>query len=117
MSNDVLHFPTGLPYRVIGETKIYGRNKKSVDWLEKTFSSFERELPAEEKFDSDIANLSIETHIRKLTDTEINWLKRIEAILRNGLPTSDKATAETIGHAHSEIEWPLESINEDWWMK
>ncbi len=50
-------------------------------------------------------------------DTEFNRLKRIEAILRNGLPHSDKDIAGTIAHAHSEIELLLESIDEDWWMK
>ncbi|MCH8867867.1 MAG: hypothetical protein IID58_13585 [Proteobacteria bacterium] len=47
----------------------------------------------------------------------IEWLKRIEAILRNGMPTSDKGAAETIGHAYSEVELLLESIDQDWWMK
>ncbi len=55
--------------------------------------------------------------MREFTDSEINWLKRIEAILRNGMPTSDKGAAETIGHAHSEVELLLESIDADWWMK
>ena len=55
--------------------------------------------------------------IREFTETEFNWLKRIESILRNGLPNSDKGVAETIAHAHSEIELLLESIDEDWWMK
>ena len=50
-------------------------------------------------------------------DAEVNWLRRIEAILRNGLPHSDKDVAETIGHAHSEVESLLESIDEDWWMQ
>ena len=43
--------------------------------------------------------------------------KRIESILRNGLPTEDKTKADTITHAHSEIESLLESIDEDWWME
>ncbi len=50
-------------------------------------------------------------------DDLVSWLKRIESILRNGLPTDDKAEASTITHAHSEIELLLESINPDWWMK
>ena len=53
----------------------------------------------------------------EFTETEFNWLKRIESILRNGLPNSDKGVAETIAHAHSEIELLLESIDEDWWMR
>jgi len=47
----------------------------------------------------------------------IEWLKRIEAILRNGLPHSDKNVAGTIAHAHAEVELLLESIDQDWWMK
>ena len=109
MSNDVLHFPTGLPCRAVGKTRIYGGNKACVDWLDETFSNFESEALG--------AELSIETTTREFTVTEINWLKRIEAILRNGLPASNKGAAETIGYAHSEIELLLESINEDWWMK
>ena len=58
-----------------------------------------------------------ETTAREFTVPEINWLKRIEAILRNGLPNSDKGVAETIAHAHSEIELLLESMDEDWWMR
>ena len=50
-------------------------------------------------------------------DTEFNWLKRIEAILRNGLPHSDKDVAGTISHAHSEVEKALEDISPDWWME
>ncbi len=52
-----------------------------------------------------------------VSDTEVNWLKRIEAILRNGLPHGDKDVAGTIAHAHSEIELLLESIDPDWWMQ
>ncbi len=55
--------------------------------------------------------------IISLNDTEFYRLKRIEAILRNGLPNADKGVAETIAHAHSEIELLLDSIDEDWWMK
>ena len=50
-------------------------------------------------------------------DTEFDSLKRIEAILRNGLPHSNKDVAGTIAHAHAEVELLLESIDEDWWMK
>jgi hypothetical protein len=56
--------------------------------------------------------MNIETHTDLLAH-----LKRIEAILRNGLPTDDKVEASTITQAHSEIEKLLESIYEDWWMK
>ncbi len=44
-------------------------------------------------------------------------LKRIESILRNGLPAEDEAEASTITHAHAEVEKALESINENRWMK
>ena len=50
-------------------------------------------------------------------DNIFSRLKRIESILRNGLPTEDKAEASAIAHAHSEIELLLESIDEDWWMR
>jgi len=53
----------------------------------------------------------------RVIDTEFNRLKRIEAILRNGLPHNDNDIAETIAHAHSETELLLESIHEDWWMQ
>jgi len=52
-----------------------------------------------------------------VSDTRVNWLKRIEAILRNGLPHSDKDITQTIAHAHAEVELLLESIDEDWWMQ
>ena len=58
-----------------------------------------------------------DNELREFTDTEFNWLKRIESILRNGLPNSDKGVAETIAQAHSELELLLESIDPDWWMK
>ncbi len=54
---------------------------------------------------------------QEFADAEFNWLKRIEAILRNGLPHNDKDIAETIAHAHAEVELLLESIDADWWMK
>ena len=53
----------------------------------------------------------------EFTDANFNWLKRIEAILRNGLPHNDKDIVGTIAHAHAEIELLLESIDEDWWMQ
>lgn len=52
-----------------------------------------------------------------VSDTTFSQLKRIESILRNGLPHDDKDVAGTIVHAHSEIELLLESIDEDWWMQ
>ncbi len=53
----------------------------------------------------------------RVIDTEFSRLKRIESILRNGLPHEDKDVAGTIAHAHAEIELLLESIDEDWWMQ
>ena len=68
--------------------------------------------------------MTIKTRISRpygITETTPNdflkRLKRIESILRNGLPTEDKSEVSTIAHAHSEIELLLESIDEDWWMK
>ena len=49
-------------------------------------------------------------------DAEVNWLKRIEAILRNGLPHDDRDIAGTIAHAHAEVEKALESIDENRWI-
>ena len=53
---------------------------------------------------------------QELVDAYVRRLNRIETILRNGLPTSDKGNSAIIAHAHSEIESLLESIDEDWWM-
>lgn len=44
-------------------------------------------------------------------------LKRIERILRNGLPHNDKDVAGTIAHAHAEIELALEAIDTDGWPR
>ena len=51
-----------------------------------------------------------------INDVAFDWLRRIESILRNGLPTNDKAEASTITHAHSEVEKALEDISPDWWV-
>ncbi len=98
--DSALYFPTGLPCQAVG-----------------------KEFPKKKAFISSITaidendDLDIETTTREFTVTEINWLKRIEAILRNGMPTSDKGAAETIGHAYSEVELLLESIDDDRCMK
>lgn len=52
-----------------------------------------------------------------INDVAFDWLRRIESILRNGLPTNDKAESSTITHAHSEVERALEDISPDWWMQ
>ncbi len=49
-------------------------------------------------------------------DGLLTRLKHIESILRNGLPTDDKAEASTITHAHAEVEKALESIDENRWI-
>ncbi len=46
-------------------------------------------------------------------DADLTRLKCIEAILRNGLPHSNKDVAETIASAHAEVELLLESIGPD----
>ena len=48
-------------------------------------------------------------------DSLLIRLKRIESILRNALPTDDKAEANTITHAHSEVENALEDIDPERW--
>ena len=60
--------------------------------------------------------LDVPSQNQECTDVVVNWLKRIESILRNGLPHNDKDVANTITHAHSEVELLLESIDSDWWM-
>ena len=47
----------------------------------------------------------------------IDRLKRIESILRNGLPNDDEAEATVIAHAHSKIEKLLDDVDADWWLK
>ncbi len=54
---------------------------------------------------------------RELIGVVVNWLTRIESILRNGLPTDDEAEASAIAHAHSELELLLESISHDGWVQ
>jgi len=60
--------------------------------------------------------LDVPSQNQECTDVAFDWLRRIESILRNGLPTNDKAEASTITHAHSEVEKALEDISPDWWM-
>ncbi len=55
--------------------------------------------------------------IFSLNDTELYRLKRIEAILRNGLPHNDKDVAGTIAHSHAEVGLLLESIDEHRWAQ
>jgi hypothetical protein len=50
-------------------------------------------------------------------DGIIDRLKRIESILRNGLPNDDEAESSVIAHAHSEVELLLDAIDADWWLK
>ena len=60
--------------------------------------------------------LDVPPQSQEFTDVVVNCMRRIEAILRNGLPHSDKNVTETIEHAHSEVEKALEDISPDWWM-
>ena len=50
-------------------------------------------------------------------DGLLTRLKHIESILRNGLPTDDKAEASTITHAHAEVEKVLEDIGPERWAE
>ncbi len=54
--------------------------------------------------------------VESINEVAFDWLRRIESILRNGLPTDDKVEASTIAHAHSEVEKALEDISPGWWM-
>ena len=118
MSNDVLHFPTGMRYRQVGKTNILARDDQMADCLAGAVETFDQTLQLwDAKSCSEVADDLHETTAQDFTVTEINWLKRIESILRNGLPTSDKGAAKTIGHAHSEIELLLESIDPDWCIR
>ena len=54
---------------------------------------------------------------RELIGVVVNWLTRIESILRGSLPTDDFDEANTITHAHSEIELLLESIDKERWLQ
>ena len=45
-------------------------------------------------------------------------LRKIELILRNGLPTPDAAAANVIFHALTEVEQSLESFDlPEWWYE
>ena len=114
----IRHFPSGMPYREVGETTIIAKDDATADFLANMFETFER-MPKGILVTScdEFSRESCITPKPEFSVTEINWLKRIESILRNGLPTSDKGAAETIGHAHSEVELLLESIDPDWCMR
>ncbi len=62
-------------------------------------------------------NPNLASLIPSSPDGLLTQLRRIETILRNGLPHSDKDIAGTIAHAHSEIELLLESIDEERWLQ
>lgn len=55
--------------------------------------------------------------MRMTSDDIIDRLKRIESILRNGLPNDDEAETNVIAHAHSEVELLLDAVDADWWLK
>jgi len=54
--------------------------------------------------------------VESINEVAFDWLRRIESILRNGLPADDKDEASTIAHAHSEVEKALEDVSPGWWM-
>ncbi len=63
-----------------------------------------------------IARYRMASDVRGIEDIH-QCLKRIERILRNGLPHNDKDIAHTIAHAHAEIEQALEAINTEGWPR
>jgi len=92
---NIRHFPSGKPYREVGDTRIIAKTEVIADWLAGMFDVFE-------------SDDTPDIHQR---------LKRIEQILRNGLPHNDKDVALTIAHAHAEIEQVLEAIDTDGWPR
>ena len=92
LSNNVLHFPTGMRYREVGITRIIAKDNELADFLADTFEAFDRTVVESDAYKRE-----------EFVVTEINWLKQIEAIPRNELPT--------------EIEPLLEYIDLDWWSR
>ncbi len=67
---------------------------------------------------ADSSQLKKSSYFQSLDEPAVvNWLTRIESILRNGLPTDDEVEASTIAHAHSEVELLLESLGSDGWIQ
>ena len=94
----IRHFPTGLPYREVGETRIFAKDDATVNFLGGMFETFEQNPAADyprttetsshvnedlAKSCPEVAEDFCETITQEFTVTEINWLKRIEAMLRN----------------------------------
>ena len=100
---NIRHFPTGMPYREVGETRIFAKDDATADFLAGMFETFEQ-MPH---------NLVVSGD--EVIDNESErWLRCIERILRNGLPHDDKDVAGTIAHAHAITEQALEVIHPNW---
>ncbi len=69
-----------------------------------------------DRLDSTI-NTNLASLIPSDPDGLLTRLRRIETILRNSLPTDDKDEANTITHAHTEVERALEDIDSNWWVR
>ncbi len=106
---DIRHFPTGMPYREVGDTRIIARDDTTANFLAGMFETFEW-LPGK-----DIDNGG-NVDDQQTADI-LQRLIRIDQILRNGLPHDDKDVAGTIAHAHAVTEQALEVIDPDWWMR
>lgn len=106
---DVRHFPSGLPYRQVGDTRIIAKTNAMADRLAGMFETFDQGL--EEK-----PVTSCDEFLDECCEIQ-QRLERIERILRNGLPHDDKNVEHTIGHAHAETELVLEAIKTDWWRQ
>ena len=100
----IRHFPTGMPYREVGEARIIAKDDKMVDFLAGIFETFEQSSHK-------VPTLG---HFNGGSDESEQWFRRIERILRNGLPHDDKDVAGTIAHAYAITEQALEAINPNW---
>lgn len=117
--------PFGEETRILGNAGSWQLEKfKSVDgkpeWTPfKSFSDIRQAVSEAIAADQIAVNtpevLDVPPQSQEFTDVVVNWLRRIEAILRNGLPHSDKDVAGTITHAHAEVEQALESIGPERW--
>ena len=112
---DIRHFPSGLPYREIGDTRIIARDNTMVDFLAGIFKTIERH--PEENSSHYATNFQGSSLDDQQTADILERLIRIERILRNGLPLDDKDVADTITHAHAETELALESLDPNWRLK
>ena len=112
---NILHFPTGMPYREVGDTKIIARDDSMADFLAGIFKNIERH--PEKNSSHDVTNFQDISLDDQQTANILDQLIRIERILRNDLPHNDKDVAGTIAHAHAEIELALEVIDAEGWQR